>query len=71
MNQEHYLISTTSLKDRQELDELVIELAQQIKDTQNWEDARYLVLSFMCEFNNKLTNEIIDLLNLYNTPYMG
>lgn len=71
MNLEHYLISTTSLKDRQELDELVIELAQQIKDTQNWENARYLVLSFMCEFNNKLTNEIIDLLNLYNTPYMG
>lgn len=71
MNLEHYLISTTSLKDRQELDELVIELAQQIKDTQNWENARYLVLSFMCEFNNKLTNEIIDLLNLYDTPYMG
>lgn len=71
MNQEHYLTSTTSLKDRQELDELVIELAQHIKDTQNWEDARYLVLSFMWEFNNKLTNEIIDLLKLYNTPYMG
>ena len=70
MNQEHYLTSTT-LKDRQGFDELVIELAQQIKDTQNWENARYLVLSFMCEFNNKLTNEIIDLLNLYNTPYMG
>ena len=71
MSQEHYLISTTSLKDRQELDELVIELAQQIKDTQNWENARYLVLSFMCEFNNKLTREIKDLLNLYDTPYMG
>ena len=68
MNQEHYLISTTSLKDRQELDELVIELAQQIKDTQNWENARYLVLSFMWEFNNKLTKEIKDLLNLYNFP---
>lgn len=68
MNQEHYLISTTSLKDRQELDELVIELAQQIKDTQNWEDARYLVLLFMCEFDDKLTKEIKDLLNLYNIP---
>ena len=68
MSQEHYLISTTSLKDRQELDELVIELAQQIKDTQNWENARYLVLSFMWEFNNKLTKEIKDLLNLYNFP---
>lgn len=68
MNQEHYLISTTSLKDRQELDELVIELAQQIKDTQNWEDARYLVLLFMCEFDDKLTKEIKDLLNLYNFP---
>lgn len=68
MSQEHYLISTTSLKDRQELDELVIELAQQIKDTQNWENARYLVLLFMCEFDDKLTKEIKDLLNLYNIP---
>ena len=68
MNQEHYLISTTSLKDRQELDELVIELAQQIKDTQNWANARYLVMSFMCEFDDKLTREIKDLLNLYNVP---
>ncbi len=68
MNLEHYLISTTSLKDRQELDELVIELAQQIKDTQNWENARYLVLLFMCEFDDKLTKEIKDLLNLYNIP---
>ena len=68
MNQEHYLTSTTSLKDRQELDELVIELAQQIKDTQNWANARYLVMSFMCEFDDKLTREIKDLLNLYNVP---
>lgn len=70
MNQEHYLTSTT-LKDRQGFDELVIELAQQIKDTQNWGNTRYLVLLFMCEFDDKLTNEIIDLLKLYNTPYMG
>ena len=68
MNLEHYLISTTSLKDRQELDELVIELAQHIKDTQNWANARYLVLLFMCEFDDKLTKEIKDLLNLYNFP---
>lgn len=68
MNLEHYLISTTSLKDRQELDELVIELAQHIKDTQNWGNARYLVLLFMCEFDDKLTKEIKDLLNLYNIP---
>ena len=68
MNLEHYLISTTSLKDRQELDELVIELAQHIKDTQNWEDARYLVLLFMWEFDDKLTKEIKNLLNLYNIP---
>lgn len=68
MNLEHYLISTTSLKDRQELDELVIELAQHIKDTQNWGNTRYLVLLFMCEFDDKLTKEIKDLLNLYNIP---
>ena len=68
MNLEHYLISTTSLKDIQELDELVIALAQQIKDTQNWANARYLVMSFMCEFDDKLTREIKDLLNLYNVP---
>lgn len=67
MNLEHYLISTT-LKDRQGFDELVIELAQQIKDTQNWGNARYLVLLFMCEFDDKLTKEIKDLLNLYNIP---
>lgn len=67
MNQEHYLTSTT-LKDRQGFDELVIELAQQIKDTQNWGNARYLVLLFMCEFDDKLTKEIKDLLNLYNIP---
>ena len=67
MNQEHYLTSTT-LKDRQGFDELVIELAQQIKDTQNWGNARYLVLLFMCEFDDKLTKEIKDLLNLYNFP---
>lgn len=67
MNQEHYLTSTT-LKDRQGFDELVIELAQQIKDTQNWGNTRYLVLLFMCEFDDKLTKEIKDLLNLYNFP---
>lgn len=67
MNQEHYLTSTT-LKDRQGFDELVIELAQQIKDTQNWGNTRYLVLLFMCEFDDKLTKEIKDLLNLYNIP---
>ena len=67
MNQEHYLTSTT-LKDRQGFDELVIELAQQIKDTQNWGNARYLVLLFMSEFDDKLTKEIKDLLNLYNIP---
>ena len=67
MSQEHYLTSTT-LKDRQGFDELVIELAQQIKDTQNWGNTRYLVLLFMCEFDDKLTKEIKDLLNLYNIP---